>query len=138
MNDTQAPVHGDGSGVTESATEIVAEAQAGHVWRVEDLRLTAGYETPHPTSLLRDWWAVATGVHPATVHEEPMKGIAQVDGRTDDADLQVARVEPSRLEVAWTYDRPDPELLLVFDDACAEFMARWISFQTLPRIQRLV
>ena len=132
----QAPVPDAG----DEAVDPVAgttEPPPDHMWRVESLRLTVAYETPQPTSLLRDWWVAATGTHPTDVREEPMKGAVQISGRTKDADLQTARAELSTLEVAWAYDRASSELFPAFDHECIEFMARWISFKTLPSIQRL-
>lgn len=122
------------------------EPRPGHLgmWLVDELHLTVGYEIPRSTSLVRDWWAVATGLHPRAVTEEPLTGAVQVEGEIGEANLKaglIVRMELSRLTVVWQYGaRPSPDLYPAFDDVrqpFVEFATRWLGFATAPPIQRL-
>ena len=128
------------------AGDVVAEPQPDRrgLWLVDELNLLVGYETPQPTSRVRDWWTAATGLHPERVIEEPLTGAVQLEGQFGKSSLNgnpIVRTELSRLTVAWQYgSRPTPELYPAFDDVrqpFVEFAARWLGFKTVPPIQRL-
>ena len=113
-------------------------------WLVEELHLTAAYETPQPTSLVRDWWTAATDLHPEQVVENPLIGAVQLEGVVGKQVLQtnlVVRTELSRLVVTWQYgDRLRYELYPALDDVrrpFVDFVTRWLGFKTVPPIQRL-